>query len=826
MSLLASVGISAFILPCSSWANQTSRDPAPTAAQTTAQPTNVPAVLNSTGSPIELIVPLRERVPLGQVRIRILPDDTVEVSKADLVNAVRRGVTPQFVAHLEGTATPSGFIDIKALAAQGLTLRFDTAELELLATFDASAFPERRIGLGFDTVSSGAEPDASASVAAFLSYQGSWDWVHSGFDTGLREPRVNFQFNGRLLRTFAFENEFTYNGNERREFTRFGSRAFHDIPSSALRIGLGDLIPITTALQEQSDIGGIGISKLLSTFQSDRVFTASAGRKLTLREPATVTIIINGAPSRTLRLMPGSYDIQDLPLTGGANQVELLIEDDAGGRRLVSFDFFEDVLLLAPGVDEYDAKIGVRSDVDERGRYYFENEPVFSGFYRRGITDQLTIGGNAQTSRDAVQVGGEVTYGSRLGLVTLEASASRLDDYGTGTAMRLQYRYSAPMKTLTGSRRFDLLTLYRSKDFGGIEGAPNNPYSVSVSARYSQPVSERLSGGVGADYRRGRDGVRDFKAIRADANYRLRNNMNLTGSVGYENRSGLVFGASLFWRLGREALATARYDSRNDAASVAYFHTPERLLDTVAWGVEGTHSEGGRWGANATAIYRGNRGDFELAHRTTFGTEGQPRDQASSLRARGTIAFADGQLALGRYLTSSFAIVEPHESLGDAQVYIGNRVAADAEARSGALGPALVSLGSYSKRSLYYSVPDAPIGYDFGSGTLDLYAWEHAGFSRTIGSEFNVSITGRLVDPNGQPLALAIGTAKRLNDPSSPTVEIYTNRDGRLGASGLAPGYWLIDAGGYQYPLTIRAEDGALLNVEELRPNSKGENSR
>jgi outer membrane usher protein len=757
------------------------------------------------------------------VRIRILPGDAITVSRADLANAIRRGVTDQFVQRVEAFASIDDFVPIEALAGLGITLRFDQAELELLATFDPSAFPERRIGLGFDTAATEAQPDQSANFAAFLSYQGSLDWIHSGFDPGFRKPRINFLVNGRLLRTIGFENDFTYDGNEDKPFTRFASRALFDLPSRALRFSAGDLIPVTSALQEQVDVGGLGLSKLLSTFQSDRVFTASAGRKLTLREPATVTIIVNGAPSRTLRLTPGTYDIQDLPLTGGANLVELVIEDDAGGRRLISFDFFEDVLLLAPGVDEFDIKAGLRSDVDERGRYYFRHDPVVSGFYRRGLTNKLTLGINVQASRRAVQLGGEITYGSPIGLFTLEGSASRLDDFGTGAAARLQYRYSAPMRTLVGNRRLDILGEYRSAYFGGIDGPPNNPYSVSISTRYSQPITDQLSAGAGVDYRRGRFDTPNFKAIRADASYRLRDNISLTGSVGYESRSGAIFGASLFWRLGRQSLATARYDSRSNSASIAYFHTPERLLDTVSWGVEGTHSDGGRFGLNGTAIYRTNRGDFEVAHRTTFASDDLPRDQVTSLRARGTIAFADAQFAIGRYLTNSFAIIEPHDTLDGAQILIGNKISADAEARSGALGPALVALGSYSNRTVYYTVPDAPVGYDFGTGTLELYPWEHSGFRRTIGSEFNVSITGRLVDQRGNPVALAIGQATRIGDTKSPAIEVFTNRDGRLGASGLAPGDWLIKAGDLEYRLTIAPDDGALININDLRPTSTGE---
>ena len=818
--LVSAIGV--VTIPSAAIAGQPQTNPAPTAGDVaTANPNGTK--LNDTGHDVDLVVPLRERVPIGQVGIRIRPDDTVLISKTDLENAIRRGVTPEFVKAIDALPDQEGFLAIGVLAQHGLAVTFDRNALELVAKFDATAFPERSIGLGFDTAASIVVPDASANVSAFLSYQGSLDWVERGFDRGLREPRVNFDFDGRLFHTIAFENQFTYGGNQQASFTRFASRAFYDIPQSSIRIGAGDLVANTTALQSQVDISGLGISKLLETFHSDRVYTASAGQTLLLREPATVSVVVNGVPSQTLRLGPGTYNVRDLPLTGGANRIDLVIEDQAGGRRVVSFDFFEDVSLLSPGIDEYDAKGGLRSDVDENGRFYYRHDPVFSGFYRRGITNQLTLGANAQASRTAMQVGGEATWGSTFGLFTFEGSGSHLKGLGSGAAVRVQYRYSIPMDLVSGARRIDALVEYHTKNYGGIDQQALNPYSLTFTGRYFQPISDWFGAGVGIDYRKGRGSTDDYKALRADANWRLRNGMNFTGSVGYDSRDGLLVGFSLFWRFDAKSLLTARYDSRRQEADLAYYHTPTHLLDTFAWGVEATHNDDGRFGFNATGVYRTNRGDLEIAHREAFGSDSADREETTSLRARGTIGFAGGKFAIGRYMNNSFAIVSAHPSLDGAQVLIGSQVASDALARTGALGPALVNLGSYAHTNLYYTVPDAPLGYDFGAGTIDLYPWFHSGTPVLVGSEFNVSILGTLLDDHGEPLVLAMGSARRTGDPKSPTIEIFTNREGRLGASGLAPGAWQIDAGGFHYRFDITKADGSLVNVKQLRPSNTGE---
>lgn len=780
--------------------------------------------LNTTGRPIDLVVPLRERVPLGQVAIRIAPDDSVTVSVADLAAALGRAATPAFLDKIRAVPASDGYATLAAVQAAGLKLAFDPAALDLAASFDASGRPDRTLGLGFARDGVGVLPDTSPNFAAYLSYQGSLDWITRGSDRGLRRPIANFDLNGRLFNLVSFENQFTYDGNRAPNFSRFASRLIYDRPDSSLRFQGGDLFSIPQVFQDQPELAGIGVTKLLREFRPDRVYTASAGRRITLNDPATVTVIVNGAPSQTLRLDPGNYNLEDLPLTGGANNVQLLIEDPAGGRRLVTFDFFLDSELLAKGIDEYDAKLGIRSDYDNGRRRYFGNQPLVTGFYRRGLSEQLTAGANIQATQRRQQVGAEAILGTPVGLFTANASVSHLRDFGSGYAARLQYRYSSPLAQELGARRIDLFAEHRSVNFGGVETErPGNSTAWFFSGRYSQPVSRRLSFGLGADYQIGRRGAPNRYAVRGSAGYSFANGMQINASAGFEQRAGAVFGATFFWRRTRNTLVTAQYDSRLDDARVGYFYSPQRAIDAIAWNIEASRTNGIS-GLNGTAVWRTNRGDLELSQRTAlFGGVSQNRTVQTSARARGTIAFADGQFALGRYLTDSFAIIAPHRSLKGAQVVVGSRVSEQVEARSGTLGPALVAISSYSPRAVYFNVPDAPDGYSIGEGNESIYAWLHSGHRIVVGSDYNVTVIGTLVDARGDPLALIAGSARRTDIADGPTVPIFTNREGKLGASGLSPGRWQIAAGANLYDLVIPEKADSFVDLETLRPTGRRE---
>jgi outer membrane usher protein len=89
-----------------------------------------------------------------------------------------------------------------------------------------------------------------------------------------------------------------------------------------------------------------------------------------------------------------------------------------------------------------------------------------------------------------------------------------------------------------------------------------------------------------------------------------------------------------------------------------------------------------------------------------------------------------------------------------------------------------------------------------------------------------VTAIGRLVGPDGQPIALLTGAATELAHPDRPPVAIFTNRDGRFGASGLAPGRWRIvmnDDRKSSFLLDIPADAPNIIRAGELKPQ-EGEN--
>jgi outer membrane usher protein len=201
---------------------------------------------------------------------------------------------------------------------------------------------------------------------------------------------------------------------------------------------------------------------------------------------------------------------------------------------------------------------------------------------------------------------------------------------------------------------------------------------------------------------------------------------------------------------------------------------------------------------NGSLAYAGNRGEVRLAHSSNFEDvdwqQASPtsQEQRSSLRLGTGLAFAGSRFAMGQPIRGgAFAIVHPHESLADKEVVIGGN--GEVRARANEFGPALVpDLPVYTPNSIPVDVADLPVGYSLGAGAFDVVAPYRAGYALEVGTGSSVSAYGTLLLADFSPLALVTGVAHPVDNPLQQVV-VFTNKAGRFGAEGLAPGKWVIE---------------------------------
>ncbi len=793
-------------------------------------PAKPPARINTTKQDITLTVPLRDPMLLGQVDVTITPQDEIFVKAEDLANAMQRIAKPDQLDRIRKLADPAGRISAAALAQAGYPITFDGTASELFINIPVDGRNTLDLSLGIENNIQPVQPDHSAPFAAFVNYRFGETYALTGSNSDRFDFVGDLQFSGRVVNTVAFDNYATLDQRSDHVFTRNASRLVYDWPDPAIRVSAGDLMTSATAFQSDPSIAGINFSHLMSVFYPTYAMSGYDSQNLTLTRESDVQVLVNNIPVSQLHLQPGTYNMHNLPLAQGSNNVQAIVTDDTGQRRVVNFSYFSDSNLLQAGIDEYTFSAGVLAHYGRSGPNY-SNDLAMSGFYRRGITNQLTAGLNAQADRENRMVGLDGTFGTEFGLISVNLAGNHLRDGTLGGAARMQYRYAESGPTPFSDRTFDVSAEYRTEHFGDITAFnPANAREWLFAADFMQPIDNDLMVQFTGNYAMSRLTDDDSGAVSALLSWNTPLNAVLGAGITYQwapsragyvssvGGQGLSFALSLTMRLDQATMVQVSGDNFQQRAYIS--RSPiEQVNDWYANG-DVSHANRG-YSGNADVGYQTNRGDVDINYNASLDEHGSIAGQSLGAYFAGSLAFADNKFAIGRRISDSFAIVDADESLGDRHVLIQDRFANHVTAQSDFFGPALVQSPSYNGQSIPYDVADIPPGYNLGDGNFQVYPWYHSGYGLTVGSKYNVSAVGFLLGPSDQPLTLRTGTAVSEDDPSAPHVDVITNRAGRFVALGLAPGKWKITMSGpeqAEYEISIGKDEGMLVKFGRLKP--------
>ena len=367
--------------------------------------------LNVTGKAIIYSVPLRDNGAVaGEVVVRIAPDDSVSVSAHSLLEVLGGNCREQTRAHIAELASANGYLALPHLAEAGLEAHFDNGAQELMIAIG----PEQRPtgDLNFGARQSGRVNSASVSAASYSGYLNmiagiDHDW---GGDqvAGSASPTTSghFEFESALRAwNTVLENRALYTGNvdpnicpigavcayrHEEGFKRQMSRLVYDRPDDLIRVEAGDVDPIGLGVQRTPDIIGLSIEKSSRKLAPGRATAAAPTSTLRLERQSVVEVVINGALIQRLQLRAGTYQLRDLPLATGVNDIEFIITDDAGNTIRRNLHSLYDLSILESGSSDWGITVGMPSYLRDDERRYNENNIVASGFAVYGLTDAVT----------------------------------------------------------------------------------------------------------------------------------------------------------------------------------------------------------------------------------------------------------------------------------------------------------------------------------------------------------------------------------------------------------------------------------------------------
>lgn len=721
------------------------------------------------------------------VLVRVFPDGKAEIHRQSLIDIISPLLRLEARTALENELASTPFVSFEQVAAAGITLRYDASRLEVVIERIEPSLRETQL-LGFATAS---EVSITSQPERFSTYLNlSADITSIDFDT-IETPAL-LAFGAVRYNDFVFEFDGGYDKNlaSGSGFYRRQARLVYDEYDKFRRWSAGDLQLSGMPIVAGTLVGGVAVEKGRRVFNAVSPLTSLGTQQFLLDRDATLEVLIDGQQVQTLQLHSGAYDLGQLRAQYAGTNAQLFITDVTGRRQIADFDTYIDTIDLAAGEDEYSAALGFIARDFQVGPKY-GNDPAFSGFYRRGISNRLIVGGSLQLSED-VQVGaGEVIVAPKSIPGRFEFSLAASTGDSTGYAVRGGYSLQTG-GGWTGSQ-ITISADYRSANFATLADAlalTDRREALNVNASYIRYLNERTSVMLGVNWFDRAD-TRNNRTVFADVVHRA-DRFRVTGGVEYgtgpfANKFGVRVGLTV--PFGPRSRADASYNSRRETFRAFASQGLEDRVGSFGYNVGVSRSPGSAT-ADGAFDYNSNRFNSRFVVTTAGnGFSNIDERQQARLQVGTSIAYAGGNVAIGRPISDSFVIAKPHESISDQQVVLGRSVRDQRyEAMSGALGPALAPrLQSFTRQTVVYDLRDGPAGYDIGSGIETLMPPYRSGYHLVVGSDAMVSSYGFLT-LDGKPANLLSGTISSPDDSEFQTQPFFTNSVGRFAVIGLRPG--------------------------------------
>ncbi|MBL8284443.1 MAG: fimbrial biogenesis outer membrane usher protein [Acinetobacter johnsonii] len=292
---------------------------------------------------------------------------------------------------------------------------------------------------------------SKAQFGGFLNYN-----LHYDRDEEVDQMSTLAQL-GIFKNYWIFKNDMIYRDNveEFQDQTVRLSTSFEmEFPEKYQKLTIGDTNSFYNPLLDSFRFGGISFGTNFTNYP-DFIYWNVPTLNGSAALPSTVDLYINGVNQYQQQVTPGHYNLNTGANIQQAGEAQIVVEDILGNRTVQNFSVYVTSQLLKPGLSEYNFSLGkLRYDYDivsDDYRDFFGN-----AYFRRGITNNTTLGANLVYSEDIQNLG--LLWTQALGkyaLLDTMASSSHSDlgdGYTVGAAIshsgkRLAYGFSTKYYT-------------------------------------------------------------------------------------------------------------------------------------------------------------------------------------------------------------------------------------------------------------------------------------------------------------------------------------------------------------------------------------------
>jgi outer membrane usher protein len=632
-----------------------------------------------------------------------------------------------------------------ASLAPRITFTLDEAEIRVIVSVDPSLLRQTDVAI------SNPRPPGwkvSSNKALFLNYSANWSTDNK--TTGYGELGVH---------AFGALFESAASIDERGAVTPGLTSLTVDQVRSRRRWVFGDTIGRSTTLGSSPVVGGFSVSTQQDLDPYYSIYPVPQIRGA-VRTPSTADVYVDGRLVSSVRLPPGQFTLSDLPIETGLGNAQVIIRDAFGRQQSIELGYYLSTQLLKRGEQDYSYVAGLERT--SSGTTVEYGRAVGTAVHNIGLTDSLTIGFQAEGSKDLAMAGAGFNARLwRLGTFGAEGLASQTADKAQGYAAtgvysflskwfstdlrgtwigpKFQNLFLAPAdRAETNADASATFSLGRlgSLNVGGTLGGPN-----ALTARISQ-IEPDLLGRLPDTVKRN---LQDALAAQHDKLLRVGYTLNLTsraqlsvnatrvdqaGSpVTWEGFASLTL--ALGWRTVASAVTTV--DAAGDALTSVSVQRSLPLGPGFGFRID----------ADAQDPYRTDA-IFEAQGRR--GIIGLRVDGSKDNKTIGTINFAGsivaigGEVLLSRPVDDGFALVKVPDSPG-VRVLANNQP----EGRTGRNGSLFVpDLRSYLFSPIGIVQDDLPVEMKLGAITQDIAVPYRGGAVVVFEAKMIRALIGRL----------------------------------------------------------------------------------
>ncbi|MEP6940097.1 MAG: fimbria/pilus outer membrane usher protein [Rudaea sp.] len=507
-----------------------------------------------------------------------------------------------------------------------------------------------------------AVPKVTTSPGMLLNYDvyatlGEHDTSSVNTFTELRA----FNRLGVLSSTSLAQSTYTGATGWQRRFERLDTTWTSSFPDDMLALRIGDVLTDALAWSRGTRVGGVqfGTDFALQPYRVTTPLPAFFG-SATL--PSDVQLYINGMKQYSGAVPAGPFQLTTIPNINGAGNAQLVVTDALGRATTLNFSLYNTQQLLAQGLSDWSAELGVVRENYGLNSFDYGHDPVGSATWRHGVSDSFTAEAHAEATAGLVEAGAGGSWLLGQAGVFSAAFARSANRGQGGSLLSLGYDWRGDRFNfgLGGTRAqgdyADVATLY---------GSP--PPRVSAHAQIGYNADALGSFNIGYVHLRSVDqpasryaSANWFKSVGRTGSLSLSVNQNLDSS---NDRS--FFLSFTFALNGKTTLSTGvTRDHGRDSAVVDINHA--------------TPSEGGiGWRADLRAGDQQNGGQAELDYlgrygRIATGVNALGDSRFAYADLSGALVYMEGHVFAARQIDNAFALVST-DGIGGVPVKLENR---------------------------------------------------------------------------------------------------------------------------------------------------------